>query len=160
MLGKILNIRKTNYTSDLNEENLKKKVEAIFAQGTLSFVGRFSNKSEFTAYDKLRVVAWHMPNFKRKSAYLKGEIIKLEKGVLLKVHSNPNVILSIFALLSVLIGAAITLAAESIHKNKQFFLIGCILIIVGILYYFVGRFLRNRLQKNFEQYLGLPKMKL
>jgi hypothetical protein len=44
MIEKILNTKKINYSSNLNEDNLKQKIEDIFQQSNLSFVGKFTCK--------------------------------------------------------------------------------------------------------------------
>ncbi len=99
-----------------------------------------------------------MPNSKRKSAYLKGKIIKSGKGTLIKLNSKPNSILSIFAILSVFIGIITTIAAELNKENNEFLSIGLIFITVGTISYPIGIFLRNRLRNNFEKYLDLQKV--
>jgi hypothetical protein len=155
MIEKILNIKKLSYSSNLNAVSLKKKIEDIFDQETSTLVGKFTNKNEFTVYDKWTIITWYVPNFKRKSAYLNGEIIELEKGVLIKVTIKSNSILSIFAILSLIIGVVSTITAKLNVENNQLLFVGLVFIVVGILYYLIGIFLRNRLQKNFEQYVDL-----
>jgi hypothetical protein len=76
MIDKILNSKKTSYSSNVNEDNLKKKIEDIFEQRTLNVAGKFISPNEFAAHDTWTIIGWSMPNFKRKSAYLKRKIIK------------------------------------------------------------------------------------
>lgn len=158
MIEKILTIKKASYSSNLNKEDLKKRIEDLFEQRALKLVGKFTSQNEFAAYDKWTIISWYIPNFKRNSAYLKGEIIKSEKGTLIKLKIKPNSALSIFSILSVLIGMITTIAAESIIENNQLLITGLIFIAVGIIYYSVGLFLRYRLQSNFEKYLDLQKV--
>src|SRR5690554_7322353 len=120
MIEKILNTRKIKYSSNLNVDQLKQKMEAIFMQNTSRFVGKFTSSNEFAAYDKWSIISWYLPNFKRKSAYLKGEIFQSEKGTLLKLNTRPNTMLSAFPILFVLIGIIILIAAELNKENMLF----------------------------------------
>jgi len=159
MIEKILNTRKIKYSSNLNVDQLKQKMEAIFMQNTSRFVGKFTSQIEFDAYDKWSIISWYLPNFKRKSAYLKGEILKSEQGTLLKLNLRPNTMLSVFPILFALIGISILIATNLNKENMQFLIIGAFFIVVGILYYSIGIFSRNRLQNNFEKNLDLQKIK-
>ena len=67
MIEKILNIKKLSYSSNLNAVSLKNKIEDVFDQKTSTLVGKFTNKNEFTVYDKWTIITWYIPNFKRKS---------------------------------------------------------------------------------------------
>jgi hypothetical protein len=154
MIEKLLNIKKVNYSSNLNGNNLKQKIEDVFTQSTLSMGGKFISQNKFTAYDRWSIMSWYIPNFKRKSAYLEGEILDPDKGTLIKLNFKPNTMLSVFPILSVLIGIITTIMAES----TQFLIIGSFFILVGILYYSIGIFSRNRLQNNFEKNLDLQKV--
>ena len=156
MTEKILNIKKVNYSSNLNGNNLKQKMEEVFLESTLSMSGKFTGQNEFTAYDKWSIMTWYIPNFKRKSAYLKGRILESDKGTLLQLNFKPNILLSVFPILSVLLGMIIIIIAGSI----QTIVIGSIFFFVGILYYAIGIFSRNRLQNNFEKHLGLQKVSM
>jgi len=155
MIEKLLNIKKTSYSINLKQDNLRKKIEDVFEQRTLSLTGQFTSPNEFAAYDKWSIIKWYMPNLKRKSAYLTGKILKSNKGTLIKLNTKPNSILSIFAVFSVFIGIIITIISKSNIENNQFLIIGFIFIIVGIICYPIGIFLRNRLQNNFEKYLDI-----
>ncbi len=154
MIKKILNSQQINYSSNLNGDNLKQKIEDIFNQSTLRMGGKFTSQNEFTAFDKWSVMSWYVPNFKRKSAYLKGEILESDKGTLIKLNFKPNTMLSVFPILSVLIGIITTIIAES----TQFLIIGSIFILVGIFYYSMGIFSINRLQNNFEKNVDVQKV--
>ncbi|GHA31788.1 hypothetical protein GCM10007103_11790 [Salinimicrobium marinum] len=131
----------------MNGDNLKQKIESVFTQSTLSMGGKFTSQNEFIAFDKWSVMSWYVSNFKRKSAYLKGKIIESDKGTLVKLNFKPNTMLSVFPILSVLIGIITMIIAES----TQFLIIGSIFILVGIFYYSMGIFSRNRLQNIFEK---------
>ena len=96
-----------------------------------------------------------MPNFKRKTAYLYGEIIKSGKGTLLKLNIKPNPVIAIFPILTILIGIITIIIAESNNKTLIF---GLIIIAVGILFYLFGMFLTSRLRNNFKKYLDLKKV--
>lgn len=154
MIEKILNTKKINYFSNLNGDNLKQKIKDIFEQNNLSFVGKFTNQNEFSAYDKWTYIAWYVPNFKRKTAYLKGEIIKSGKGTLIKLNIKPNPVISIFPIPTILIGIIAIIVAES---NNETLIFGLIIIAVGILFYLFGMFLNNRLRNNFKKHLDLQK---
>ena len=158
MIDKTLNSKKTSYSSNVNEDNLKKKIKNIFEQRTLNVAGKFISLNEFAAYDTWTIIGWSLPNFKRKSGYLKGRIIKSGKETLIKLNSKLNSILSIFAILSVFIGIITTIAAELNKENNQFLSIGLIFITLGTVSYPIGIFLRNRLRNNFEKYLDLQKV--
>src|SRR5690606_10178100 len=159
MIEKLLNTKKINYSSNLNGDHLKQKIEDLFKQSSLSFVGKFTSSNEFAAYDKWSIISWYLPNFKRKSAYLKGEIFQSEKGTLLKLNTRPNTMLSAFPILYVLIGIIILIAAELNKENMLFLIIGSVFILTGILNYLLGIFSRNRLENNFEKNLDLQKLK-
>lgn len=155
MIENILNSKEINYSSNLSVDHLKQKIESRFEQPTLSFFGKFTSPSEFAAYDKWSVISWYVPNFKRRSAYLKGEILKSGKGTLIKLNIRPNTMLSIASILSVVIGIMIIIAAGS---NMRFLIIGSFFVLVGVLYYSLGVFSRNRLRSNFEKILDLTKV--
>ena len=154
MIAKILNTKIIKYSSNLNSDNLKQKIEDTFKQSNLSFVGNFTGKNEFSAYDKWTYIKWYVPNFKRKTAYLKGEILKSGKGSLIKLNIKPNPVLSIFPILTILIGIITIIVAK---LNNETLVFGFIIIAVGVLFYLFGMFLNNRLQNNFKNYLDLQK---
>ena len=158
MTEKILNTKIINYSSNLNGDSLKQKIEDIFAQSNLSFVGEFTLQNEFAAYDKWTYITWYLSNFKRKTAYLKGKIIKSGEGTLIKLIIKPNPVISIFPILAVLIGIISIIVAELNNKNDKTLIFGLIIIAVGILFYLLGMFLRNRLLNNFKKNLDLQKV--
>ena len=155
MIEKILNTRNINYSSNLNGDTLKQKIEDVFKQSNLSFVGKFTSQNEFETYDKWTYITWYVPNFKRKTAYLYGEIIKSGKGTLLKLNIKPNPVIAIFPILTILIGIITIIIAESNNKTLIF---GLIIIAVVILFYLFGMFLTSRLRNNFKKYLDLKKV--
>ena len=155
MIDKILNTKNINYSSNLNGDKLRQKIEDIFKQSNLSFVGKFTSQNEFETYDKWTYITWYVPNFKRKTAYLYGEIIKSGKGTLLKLNIKPNPVIAIFPILTILIGIITIIIAESNNKTLIF---GLIIIAVGILFYLFGMFLTSRLRNNFKKYLDLKKV--
>lgn len=118
--------------------------------------GRFINKNEFAIYDKLVVVGWNMPNLRRKSAYLKGEIISKEKRTLIKLIIKPNSILPTFAISSIFVGIIIT--SLSAQGDKLYLILGLTFIAVGILFYPLSIRLRNRLQNKIVSHLNLNKL--
>lgn len=160
MIEKILNTKNLNYSSNLDGDNLKQKIEGIFEQSNLSFVGKFTSQNEFAAYDKWTYIKWYVPNFKRKTAYLKGKIIKSGKGTLLKLNIKPNPVISVFPILTVLIGIITVIVAQSNNENNKILIFGLLIIAVGILFYLLGMFLNNRLQNNFKKYLNLQKINM
>ncbi|WP_027126547.1 hypothetical protein [Gelidibacter mesophilus] len=155
MIDSILHPKHINYASNLNDANLKQKIETVFNQGALNFVGKFTSQNEFSAYDKWSVVTWYVPNFKRKAAYLTGTILKSEHGSLLKLNIKPNTLLSVVSLLSLVVGIFIIIAAGS---NTRFLIIGSFIALVGILYYAIGIFSIKRLRSSFETALDLQKV--
>lgn len=159
MIQKILNTEEVNYSSNLNEENLKKRIEDLFGQGTLRLAGNLTSENEFIVYDKLVVIGWNMPNLRRKSAYLTGKITQGKKGTSIKLKVNPNSILPIFAILATLSGVIITLITISITEYDKYFLIfGLVLIALGVIYYPISTLLRNRLRNKVAKYLDLKKV--
>jgi hypothetical protein len=160
MIQKILNTEEVRYASKLNFEHLKKKIEALFEQKTLRFKGKLTGENEFTVYDKFNVIGWSMPNLRRKSAYLKGEITQSEKGTLIKLRINPNSILPIFAILSTVVGGFIlTFMALSTTKDDTFLsAIGLVFIVLGIVYYPLSTYFRNRLRNKIVKHLDLTKV--
>src|SRR5690606_7641785 len=158
MINKILNTQNINYSSNLNGDDLKRKIEAIFEKSDLGFVGRFISQNEFETYDKWTYIKWYVPNFKRKTAYLHGEIIKTGKNTLLKLIIKPNPVVSIFPILTVLIGLIFVIVAEPKIENNGTSIHGLIVVVVGILSYLSGMFVRNRLRNNCKKYLDLQKI--
>lgn len=154
MIDKILNTKNINYSSNLNEDNLRQKIEDIFKQSNLSFVGKFTSQNEFETYDKWTYIKWHVPNFKRRTAYLYGKIIKSGKDTLISLKIKPNPVVAIFPILTVLIGLIFVIIAESNETS----IFGLIVIAVGILFYLFGMFLTSRLRNNFKKYLDLQKV--
>lgn len=155
MVDSILNTKNIKYFSSLNGDHLRLKIEDLFKQSNLSFVGAFTSKNEFETYDKWNYIKWYVPNFKRKTAYLKGKITKSESGTLLKLNIKPNPVVSIFPILTILIGI-ITLIVAGLNNETLIF--GFIIIAVGVLFYLFGMFLRNRLRNNFKKYLELQEV--
>ncbi|MBD81501.1 MAG: hypothetical protein CL840_21460 [Crocinitomicaceae bacterium] len=159
VIQRILNIEEGSYSSSLNEESLKRKIENLFEQTTLRLAGKLTSENEFTAYDKLVIIGWNMPYLRRKSAYLKGKITQGQNGPLIKLKVNPNSILPIFSILAILSGVIFTLIALSNTQVDKFFLIpGLVLIALGIVYYPVSTLLRNRLRNEMVNYLDLNKI--
>ncbi len=158
MIDTLLNTKKLNYASHLNGDSLKQKIETIFDQSNLSFVGRFTNQNEFAAYDKWTYISWYVPNFRRKTAYLKGEITQVGKGTHLKLNIRPNPVISIFPILTIIIGIITIIVTAASNENNKNFIFGLIIIAVGILFYLLGIFLNTRLRNNFKKYLDLQKI--
>ena len=155
MIDKILNTKNINYSSNLNGDNLRKKIQDIFNQNNLSFVGKFTNQNEFETYDKWTYIKWYVPNFKRRNAYLYGKIIKSGKDTLINLKIKPNPVVVIFPILTILIGLIFIIITESNNETSIF---GLIVIAVGILFYLFGMFSTNRLRNNFKKYLDLQKV--
>ena len=155
MIDKILNIKNINYSSNLTGDNLRKKIEDIFNQNNLSFVGKFTSQNEFETYDKWTYIKWYVPNFKRRTAYLYGKIIKSGKGTLINLKIKPNPVVAIFPILTILIGLIFIIITEANNETSIF---GLIVITVGILFYLFGMFSINRLRNNFKKYLDLQKV--
>ncbi|WP_421948687.1 hypothetical protein [Phaeodactylibacter xiamenensis] len=155
----ILNTQEVSYSSNLNKDRLKEKFDNLFEQKALIFKGKFTNNNEFVAYDKLNVIGWNMPNLRRKSAYLKGEITQKENRTLVKLVVKPNSLLPIFAILAILGGSIITILTLSNTENDKFFSVfGLVLIGLGVIYYPVSSLLRNRLRNKIVEYLDLKKV--
>jgi len=152
MIDKILNTKNINYSSNLNGDNLRQEIEDIFKQSNLSFIGKFTSQNEFETYDKWTYIKWYVPNFKRRTAYLYGKIIKSGKDTFINLKIKPNPVVAIFPILIVLMGLIFTIIAE---LNNETSIFGIIVIIVGLLFYLFGIFLTNRLRQNFKKYLDL-----
>ena len=159
MIRRILNIEETNYTTTLNLEGLRKKIEELFNQSTLNMEGKLIGENEFSAYDGWTVVGWNMPNLRRKAAYLKGKISKGEKETLINLKVKPNAVLPVFALLSALIGIVLTAMALSNQIGDQFYLfLGLAFLVLGIIYYPMSILVKNRLRNKVVKYLDLNKV--
>ncbi len=159
MFQKLLNIEETGYSSSLNEERLKKKIEDLYEQTTLQVAGRLTSENEFTVYDKWIVVGWDMPNLNRKAAYLYGKITKGEEGTLISLKVKPNSFLPIFAIASILLGVVLLLKAlPRIEEDKSLLLLGLAFIALSIIYYPVSTLLKNRLRNKIVKYLGLEEV--
>lgn len=158
IVEKILNTEEVNYTSNLNAESLKKKVEDLLEKRNSHVDGKLTSENEFTLYDKWIVVGWNMPNLKRKAAYLYGKITKDEKGTLVNLKVNPNSILPLFGIFSIVVGLIISLISISNSlENRFFFILGIVFLTMGIIYYPVSTFLRNRLRNKIVKHLDLIK---
>jgi hypothetical protein len=155
MIKKILNTKNINYSSNLNGDSLRQIIEDVFKQSDLSFVGKFTSQYEFETYDKWTYIKWYVPHFKRKTAYLYGEIIKSGKGTLLMLNIKPNPVIAIFPIPTILIGIITLIVADSSNKTLIF---GLIIIAVGILFYLFGMFITSRLRNNFKKYFDLKKV--
>ncbi|MEO8934268.1 MAG: hypothetical protein ABI295_08165 [Xanthomarina sp.] len=84
----------------MNVAHLKQKIEAIFEPSDISFVGKIINENAFKADDKWTYIKKYVPNFKRKTAYLKGEIRASRIDTSLKLNMMPNPIIAIFPILA------------------------------------------------------------
>lgn len=155
MLNSIFNTKKINYTSTLNEDHLRQEIKRILDKSDSSFVGRFTSQNNFAIYDKWTYIKWYVPNIKRRTAYLFGEILDSGKGTILKLNIKPNPLIAIFPILTILIGLIIVTAA---YLNNQTLIFGLIVITIGTLFYLFGMFLVRRLQNNFKKYLDLQKL--
>lgn len=155
MIEKILNTKSISYSSNLSEDQLKDKIVKLFKQDNLSFVGEFISQNEFAAYDKWTYITWFVTNFKRKTAYLKGEIIKTGKHTRIKLNITPNPVVAIFPLATILIGVVALIIAGLNGGNNKILILGIITSAVGILFYLLGMFFNNRLHTNFKKYLNL-----
>ncbi|MBT7620852.1 MAG: hypothetical protein HN593_00330 [Lentimicrobiaceae bacterium] len=159
MLQRILNVEEVIYSSNLNEENLMRRVENLFEQKSLGLAGKIISEDEFTAYEKLIVIGWDMPYLRRKAAYLKGKITQGEKGTLIKLKVSPNSFLPIFAIVAAITGVIITLIGLlNTHADKLFLIFGIAFFTLGIVYYPVSTILRNRLKNKVTKYLNLSKV--
>ena len=159
MINKLLNIEEANYSSNLNEEDLKKKMKELFKEGASSMTGKITNENEFTAHDKQIVIGWSMPNLKRRAAYLKGKITPAENGILINLIVKPNSFLPLLAILFTLMGAIITSKALFNTVNDSFFLIfGIVFMTLGFIYYPLSTFLKNRLRNKIVNYLDLNRV--
>ncbi|TYB76932.1 hypothetical protein [Bizionia myxarmorum] len=158
MIKRILNTKNINYTSNLSTSNLKQQIEDVFEQTNLSFLGEFTSQNKFTAYDKWTYITWYVPKFKRKTAYLEGEILESKTGALVKLTVKPNPVIAAFPVLTILIGIITIIVSQSTDQSKQTVIFGLILIAVGVFFYLLGMFLLNRLQNNFTKHLNLQKV--
>jgi hypothetical protein len=159
MIQKILNIEEACYSSNMNEESLKRKIEDLFEQRNLQVAGRITGDHEFTAYDERAVITWRMPNLKRKAAYLKGKITSGEKGTLIKLRVQPNSALPLFAFVSAIVGLVCTALVLSLAKDEKFLLIiGLVFIALGVIYYPISTLFKNRLRNKVVKHLGLSEV--
>ena len=158
MLKKILNTQELNFSSSRSQDDLTSRLNELFQQESAGLEGKFTSKNEFTAYDKLVIIGWDMPNLHRKSAYLKGTITKGEKGTLLGLKVIPNSILPIFAVLAGLAGIIIALITLLKPGHDQYILIfGLIMLALGLIYYPLSTLFRNRLLNKVLKNLELVK---
>lgn len=51
MIKPILNTKTIQYSSDVKETLLKQKIEDLFTQGNLTFVGKFTGETTFETYN-------------------------------------------------------------------------------------------------------------
>ena len=81
-------------------------------------------------------------------------MLKKKKGTLIKLNIKPNPVISVFPVLTILIGIITIIIAK---LNNETLVFGLIIIAVGVLFYLFGMLLNNRLQNNFKNYLDLQK---
>jgi len=159
MINRILNTKEINYTSSLDKENLIIKLKSLFEQETIRLNGKFISENEFSAYENMNIIGWYMPNLRRKSTYLKGEISQQNNIILIKLKVISNPILPISAIIFMLGGSLITfIALLTIQKESFFLFFGPTLTALGFLYYLLSITLRNRVLKKIVKYLGLVKV--
>ncbi len=158
MKNKILNIKKESYSSNLDIERLKHKIENLYEQKPLGLGGKIINKNEFTIYNKLVIIGWDMPNLRRKAAYVKGEIIANEKGTIIKLIMKPNSILPLFAIFCVFVGIITLLTLSSTQENTFYLIFGLTFIALGTLYYPLSTLSRNHLRNKIVKHLDLIKL--
>ena len=153
MIHKILNIRTKNYLSDLSGDNLKQQIKTIFQQNNMALAAKLVDENEFVAYDRANYITWPVPNFKRKTAYLKGIITQTATGTSINLYTKPHPLITIFPIFLLLIGIIFIIKAGLIAENRATLIFGVIVIAVGIGFYLTGILFRRRLQNNFKKYL-------
>lgn len=160
MTKRLLNTEEASYTSSLDMERLKKRVAALFEHNSLRLAGRLRKDNAFTAHDQLTVVNWAMPNLRRKSAYLRGEMAATEQGTLIKLTINPNSILPISAVAAILIGMLnmIIALSNTAGDHNWLLLFGIVFLAIGIIYYPMSTLFRNRLRNKIVKHLDLQKV--
>lgn len=157
-IQKILNFEEINYTSNLNKDHFKQKLSELFSKKN-PISGKIINENQFTAYSKWNIIGWHMPYLRRKTAYLKGEILSKEKGTLIKLQIKPNSILPIFSILATLTGIVMTTLVLTNRVNHKYFSIMSLTFLAfGILYYPLSIFFRNQLRNKIVKKLDLIKV--
>src|SRR5690606_39701778 len=67
----------------------------------------------------LTYIKWYVPNFKRRTAYLYGKIIKSGKDTLINLKIKPNPVVAIFPILTVLIGLIFIIIAELNNERSE-----------------------------------------
>lgn len=159
MIKTLLNIEIIRYSSNLSQENVKKRINELFEQKNNNVLGKLTGDNQFVAHDKTDVIGWNMPYLKRKAAYIKGMIKKEENETLIELKIQPNLILSFFAVSSGAFGLILVGLFISSALNSAFLLfIGLIFISLGLIYFPLNKILKNRLQRNFIDLLHLKKI--
>ncbi|PTM05863.1 MAG: hypothetical protein DA405_02075 [Bacteroidetes bacterium] len=152
----LLNSSETNYRSKLSEELIMNKIAALKEQASLRLKGSITSEHRFSVYDTWNVVAWNMPGFKRKAAYITGSITAEDEGQRISLKVKPNAILPVFGIVSSLAGLILTLISFTSGRESVFlFSIGLCFLVLGFIYYLLGRFLRSRLLNKLIKYLDL-----
>lgn len=133
-----------------------KKIEALKEQSSLRLNGSLTGEHSFSVYDSWNFVAWNMPGLKRKAAYLRGSIAVEDEGQRISLKVKPNAILPVFGIVSSLAGLILTLISFTSGRESMFlFSIGLCFLVLGFIYYLLGRFLRSRLLNKLIKYLDL-----
>jgi hypothetical protein len=160
MIDKIFNIERLEYKSNLSTQDFKNKLDTIFNQGTFNYkynlTGKFINDYEFKATDKW-TIGLYIRSFENDPAYLKGKIKATNSGIILNVTVRPNSIFSIFGFLFPIAGIFALFATGFGSTNEDGLIVGLAFVIIGLIFYPLGKFLRNRLRKKFEKYLDLKE---
>lgn len=154
---KILNIEETSYSSNLSPDIIKDKVKTLFDDKSAGVSGTVISENEFDAHENLNIVLWNMPNLKRKSAYLKGNISKVDNGSKITLKSMPNTNVMGFAFLAIITGIVLLVASLVLNYDTIFVILGIFFLLVGIIYYPINSALRNRLREKVVKYLDLQK---
>ncbi len=148
----IFNARRYCYKSSLDKEAIVNEIKKMIAENSREMSGKIKENYEFKINSKWQIGAL-IRNFETSPAYLIGKIVEEDKQNKIYVAIRPNFIFAI-------LGYALPLAGL---LEFYFCTILCVtakylpFVIIGVLFFFLGNYLRNNLKKSFEKKLGMFK---
>lgn len=147
MIDRILNTQEFVINSSHKAAQIRLGLENLFSNKESNVSGKFTNRKSFSAHDGAVIVAWSMPYLSRQSTYVSGKIIENKNGgVDVKLSLRPNMILPVMAMAIILAG--LVFIGISIQAESKHLIAGAILLMLGLSYYPISSYFRNRLRNK------------
>lgn len=152
---KLIQLERFTYITNLSPDGFKSKLESIFNRKTFDFKynlsGKFTDEYKFKATSKW-TIGVYIRSFENDPAYLRGTIHNHSKGCKIEVSVRPNSIFMLFGIVFPIVGVTLLINGLNIGDEESVFG-GLFFALMGGFWYLVGKFLRRRLKRQFEEYL-------